>query len=279
MRKFIVCLCLMLLFPFAKAETAEVRVRVTFLNVGKADAILLYIDDCTYLIDTGTKQSYDRLAEALDGVEELEAVFVTHTDKDHIGGLNKLPKSGIKIKALVTSAFCADEEDGEHPCDKACRRLGIGLTRLKAGDVYELASGCRMEIVSPYVLRDDENDNSLAMRLVTPQGNVFFAGDMEEEAEEILQKSGARDMEACLLKVAHHGRDDATSRWLLEQIRPSVAVISTDREEDARTADPEVIQRLRQAGAKVYITEDYEKGITFDIVNNTPVEVSDELHH
>ncbi len=268
MRKTILCLMLLLLLlPIGKAETADVKVSVTFLNVGKADAILLDIGSCTYLIDTGTKQSYDRLYAALceRGTQEIEAVFITHTDKDHVGGLNKLSKSGIKIKAVVTSAFCADEENGKHPCDKACTRLGIGLQRLKAGDVYELVSGCRMEVVSPFVLRDDENDNSLAMRLVTPQGNVFFAGDMEEEAEEILYKSGAGDMEACLLKVAHHGRNDATSAWLLSQVKPSAAVICTDTAEDARTAAPEVIQRLKQAGAEVYITQDYEKGITFEL--------------
>ena len=57
------------------------------VNVGKGDALLLRVGAWTGLIDTGKARAMGRVARALEmlGIEHLDAVFLTHTDKDHAG--------------------------------------------------------------------------------------------------------------------------------------------------------------------------------------------------
>ena len=92
----VVGLCLAMLgcvlFPGQTPARAESEVKALFINVGKADAALLFLGDQRILVDTGHKDSYDALESALAsyGVDHLDGVFITHTDKDHVGGLNKL---------------------------------------------------------------------------------------------------------------------------------------------------------------------------------------------
>lgn len=76
-----------------------------FINVGKADAALLVLGEKRYLVDTGSKDSYDQLERALTacGVECLDGVIITHTDKDHVGGLKKLLKSDIAVNAVYAA--------------------------------------------------------------------------------------------------------------------------------------------------------------------------------
>ena len=81
-------------------ETADVDpgtfkdddVEVMFVNVGKADASIIKCGDKAYIIDTGTEQSVPRLFGAINylGIKSVEAVFLTHIHKDHIGGLSAL---------------------------------------------------------------------------------------------------------------------------------------------------------------------------------------------
>ena len=87
------------LMPEQPILAEESDYRALFINVGKADAILLMLGEERYLVDTGTKDTYDQLENVLGlyGVSKLDAVFITHTDKDHVGGLKKLEQSGMMV--------------------------------------------------------------------------------------------------------------------------------------------------------------------------------------
>ena len=101
--RWAVCLMIALLFWIAcPAGNAEDQIQTYFLNVGKADAILLRLNGQDYLVDTGSKESYDQMEDALRmlGVDRLAGVIITHTDKDHVGGLKKLLKSEIDVERV-----------------------------------------------------------------------------------------------------------------------------------------------------------------------------------
>ncbi len=245
-----------------QAGRAESSVQALFINVGKADAILLMLDEHRILVDTGHKDSYDALEKALAAyqVERLDAVFITHTDKDHVGGLNKLLKSDVQVDQLYASALHSEPDVQEHPVYEASKKRDVPMEWLSAGDVIEVGE-CSIHVLGP-VSRDsqDEDNNSLVLDVRTPQGNLLLTGDMKREEEAELLKAGVIP-QAAVLKVAHHGEDDSTSAAFVKQVQPQWSVISTDTKEEPDTAADIVLTRLFDVKSGVAITQNASLGI------------------
>ena len=255
-------LLLALLLTLGACARAETEVSALFINVGKADAALYLLGDQRFLIDTGTKDSYDQLERVLEayGVQRLDGVLITHTDKDHVGGLKKLLKSGIAVDALYAGTLHSEKSLEDHPVYEAAEKYDVPLTWLSAGDVIDLGNGCTFQVLGPLSQDDeDENNNSLVLRLLTPQGDMLLTGDMELEEENELIEAGLIS-QAAVLKVAHHGRDDTTSRQFALLVRPQWAVISTSTAERPDTPSAKVLSYLRDARASVAVTQEAQVG-------------------
>lgn len=260
-------LLLALLLTLGACARAETEVSALFINVGKADAALYLLGDQRFLIDTGTKDSYDQLERVLEayGVQRLDGVLITHTDKDHVGGLKKLLKSGIAVDALYAGTLHSEKSLEDHPVYEAAEKYDVPLTWLSAGDVIDLGNGCTFQVLGPLSQDDeDENNNSLVLRLLTPQGDMLLTGDMELEEENELIEAGLIS-QAAVLKVAHHGRDDTTSRQFALLVRPQWAVISTSTAERPDTPSAKVLSYLRDARASVAVTQEAQVGILISL--------------
>lgn len=251
-------LCLLLSAPAA----ADGQVQALFLNVGKADAALLFVDDSRFLVDTGSKDSFDQLEKALSvyQITHLDGVLISHTDKDHVGGLKKLLKSGVQVDVIYTGALHSEGSAAEHPVAKAAEKYGVTLVWLSAGDAFSIGQ-TRFQVLGPLAQDDeDENNNSLVVRVETPQGSLLFTGDMEASEEHDLLSAGLIES-ADVLKVAHHGRDDTTSRAFAFAVKPQWAVISTSSQQEPRSPSDKVIAYLQGVKANVAVTQDAQAGI------------------
>ena len=244
--------------------TAQAQVELFAVNVGKGDALVVRAGDYTCLIDTGKEKAQEQLEVALKalGVEALDAVFITHTDKDHVGGLKWLRESDIEIRAIYASRYYPNTTEKKHPAVKAAKKLDLTVNWLGAGDSVPLGdSGAVFRVLAPAMeIPDDEDDNSLVMMLESPDGRILLTGDMEHVEEAALLTSGA-DLRCDVLKVANHGDSDATSAALIAACAPSVALISTDSEEKPGTPDAGIVRNLQSIGCAVYVTQDASLGI------------------
>lgn len=242
---------------------AEGPVQALFINVGKADAALFLLGDQRFLVDTGTKGSYDQLERVLTayGVTRLSGVVITHTDKDHVGGLKKLLKSDIAVDRVYAGTLHSEKSLEDHPVYEAAEKYDAPLTWLSAGETVALADGCAFHVLGPLSQDDEEeNNNSLVLRLTTPQGDMLLTGDMELQEESELIEAGLIS-QAAVLKVAHHGNEDATSWQFVLLARPQWAVISTSSVEKPETPSSKVLSRLYDVKAGVAVTQDAEVGI------------------
>lgn len=255
---------LALLTSCAAAET-----RALFINVRKADAALIEVSGRRYLVDTGHKDSLEHLQRVLEtyGVSHVDGIFITHTDKDHVGGLKKLLKGGFKADMLYAPALHSEKSTEKHPVYEASEKYGVPLTWLNAGDVINAGDGASFTVLGPLKKDPDkENNNSLVMHLVTPDGSILLTGDMELPEEADLLEAGLIPR-ADVLKVPNHGEEDATGRQFALTVQPKWAVISTNTIDEPDTPDEKVLRNLTQARASIAVTQNAEVGIQFILDN------------
>lgn len=250
---------------------AAAETRALFINVGKADAALIEVNGLRYLVDTGHKDSFDQLWRVLKAysITHIDGVFVTHTDKDHAGGLKKLLKNGLKVNQLYASALHSEKAPEDHPAYEAAEKYGVPLTWLHAGDAVAAGEGAQFYVLGP--LRQDpenENNNSLVMLLSTADGSIFLTGDMERSEEEDLFNAGLIP-QADVYKVPHHGREDVFAKQLAIAVQPQWAIISTNTAQQPDSPDEKLLTRLSQVRANVAVTQDAEVGILLILRNGS----------
>ncbi|MBQ4354360.1 MAG: MBL fold metallo-hydrolase [Clostridia bacterium] len=240
--------------------SGEHTARILFINAGKADAILVQIDEKNYLIDTGTAASVPVIEAALDhiGVESLDGVFISHTDNDHTGGYAALAEM-YQVGKVYTSSISSDWMKIENLRGETER------VSLDPGAVAELAEGVYFEVLGPIRYNPaDDNNNSLVLRLQVNGVTALFAGDMMYDEETSLLYS-EMPLDCDILKVGYHGCKQASSESFIRAASPSVAVISTDRDEDEGSAHKSVIKLLEKENAEVHITDESELGVLVTI--------------
>ncbi len=250
-------------------QTEEPEMSLLAINVRKADALLLRCGQSAYLIDTGIKKNSDILLDVLrkEGITKLTGVILTHTHADHTGGLKALLESEIVVENIYTSKYYVlKKEDGKHPVEKATKKTDHEINYLVSGDTLPLDGG-KLTVLGPLELNEDaENNNSLVILAEGGGGSILLTGDMEFPEEDSLLKAGLIP-HADVLKVGNHGEGDATSNAFVNAVQPSLAVISTNTEDEPDTPDPRVLKLLNDSNIPVLITQDAEEGVLVTLRN------------
>lgn len=229
------------------ASLPEDALHVHVIDVGKADAILLESPDANVLVDCGTAEAAEDVLRylAARGIDRLDAVWISHPDDDHCGGLPAVLQT-VPADAVVESPV------GESISGMTALPQAVPLRRAAVGERYAYGA-MTFEVLGPLQDYAESNNDSTVFRLQYDGFSMLFCGDMEARAERDLLEDGAA-LRADVLKVAHHGSDTSTSAALLEAVQPRYAVISSgeDRSMLPRNA---VLQRLHTAGAEIFRTD------------------------
>ena len=235
--------------PQSAGESAEMT--VYFFDAGKADAILLTSGEAAVLVDCGEKSFGGTILRKLAelGIEKLDALIITHFDKDHVGGAAKV-LGGIAVDRVLQNDRRAEGSEAE----KYRRALGkAGIEPLTVTESVDLVfGGMTITVDAPRQSRygsDDSNNASLIVSVSDGTHTVLLPGDAESEriAEFLASSSAACDV----LKLPHHGRMSAGTEALLRAASPAYAVITSSDKEPEDAYLPELLESL---GLQVFLT-------------------------
>lgn len=254
-------LCSMLLLLLLMAHPWQQRGKITFLDVGQGDASLLQSGGQTLLLDGGSTSQKNVGTYVIlpyikqQGISCLEAVVLTHTDQDHINGVTEVLDEGKKgwltVKNLMYPYWMEGTEQGKQ-LKKLAEEAGASCRKIRAGDRLTIG---KAEAVVLYPKEQEKiaepNAGSLVLFWKWEGVRAMFTGDLPEEKErELLQ-----NLPACeILQVGHHGSATSTCREFLEQVQPSLAVISCAMKNRYGHPSPDTVDRLKKTGCEIRYT-------------------------
>ncbi len=225
--------------------------RVEVLDVGQGDAILIRPWRADPVLIDGGPPDGD-LAGALDsaGVKHLAAVLLTHPDLDHYGGLLGL------FGLTPVDRFLFDRAPPELVA--AARGAGADLERVSAGERIQDGDVSLAVLWPPAEgglapADSDETETNLRSIVALLRWRSFsmlLTGDAE--AESVPMHPGPIDV----LKVSHHGSEDAGLPALLDETSPKLAVISVGADNGYGHPVPEVLNELADDRVQIRRTDE-----------------------
>ena len=253
-------------------------VTVTFYDMGKADAALITAEDGSrILIDAGTNKGGKKLAERFteEGIERLDAMIITHFDKDHVGGADKILES-VSVARVILPQYEKESKQYAQFMEALEQSAQTEREILPAGGEWSAAFGqTRLRVTAAERTdygADEENDFSLATYLTYGETKFLFPGDAEDARQTELLRAG--DIDCDVLKVGHHGSKSSSSEEFLKAASPEYAAISVGKDNSYSHPSSKTLASLRNCGAKIYRT-DRDGDISF-FVENSDIRVSTE---
>ena len=229
------------------AEPMMDNCRMTVLDVGQGQCILLQSEGRTWMVDCGgdnDAEAADRAADTLlsQGVTRLDGVILTHYDRDHAGGLlNFLTRIPADVVLLP---------DMEDPA-------GIGAqieNRILVDQDMTLAYGTTEVTAFAPMKGETGNESSLCVLFRAANCDILITGDRSTLGEAILMRhTMLPSLE--ILVAGHHGSANSTSEELLAVTRPAIVAISVGAHNPYGHPAEELLARLTQSGCAVYRTD------------------------
>ena len=224
--------------------------RITALDVGQGQCLLLQQDGKHYIVDCGGDSddtAADRAIGLLlsQGIFKLDGLIITHYDADHAGGainlLSKIPADTIYLPVLT------EENDIR---EELAQKYGDKIQWVEEDLILEEAD------ITIYASEDtqDANESSLCILFQPEDCDILITGDRSFDGElALMEHTDLPNLE--ILIAGHHGSRTSTSWELLNETRPEIVIISVG--EDNRYGHPtwETLERLKLFGCGVYRTD------------------------
>ncbi|MBO5453465.1 MAG: MBL fold metallo-hydrolase [Clostridia bacterium] len=269
-RRNIIVLVLALIIVFSgcqkeNKETLEIPEVVgsfdfTVLKAGQADAIFLQTENHSIILDCGEKDDGDELVELLQekGISNVDYIFITHFDKDHVGGFPEVMDNVTASNIIVPDYEGNNDEYEEYL--KTVSNKGLQITPLTK-DTNFILDDVLFEISVPKKQSYAEGDNDFSLVIsVTHGDNTFlFAGDAE--ADRLTEVIATFGRQYDFLKVPHHGKLNKNTKRFIKTIKPTYSVIC---DSEKNPAEDETVSILEFVESEIYSTRNGNVSVLSD---------------
>ena len=243
---------------------------MTVIDIGQGDCIFLqFPDGQTMVMDAGSEfgstNTYDQLAAHLDlrGIDNLDYVFITHSDYDHIRYMqdileeyevkniymprvaDDMSKTWTKTVAAIEAETWTNEEGEQTPSSVF---YTVGDFKIE-GENWVMSCHSYLEEDYPNVKESSsaeiKNSVSPVCFLEYADRTLVLTGDSNERNEEYLVERGVLNVDADVLKVGHHGSRTSTIQEFLDAVDCEYAIVSYGEDNEYGHPTPELMSRLQ----------------------------------
>lgn len=197
-------------------------VKVEYIDVGQADAILIENNKKYMLIDAGNNEDGDLLVNYFKdkNITDFEYVVATHPHEDHIGGMDNIIKN-FNIKNYYMPDCYTTTKTFEELLD-ALEEKNLSFETPDIDSEFRLGDAL-FKVLYTGTDKRDLNNTSIVLRMTYKDVSFMFTGDATNTTE---KKILAKDLQSDVLKVGHHGSQYSTSDEFLDKVNPKYAIIS-----------------------------------------------------
>lgn len=231
-----------------------------FLSVGQGDSSLLLLpgrggEHVKFLIDGGPINgglNYN-LEKILGADKYIDAIFVSHPEIDHFGGLIEILEN-YRIGAVLYNGEDGNDKNWAE-FNKILLDRKIAKIALMKGDnvVYTVST---IKVLNSANLAANTNDSGLVLGLETDSLRALFTADIDASTEKALARS--EDIRSDILKVSHHGSKYSSDLSFLEKVEPKISVVEVGKNSYGHPTK-EALERLSSVGSEIFNT--YKQGI------------------
>ncbi len=236
------------------------KLRVSFLDVGQGDAILIQTPSGkSMLIDGGaTNVIRERVAHEMSYFDrDIDVIIATHPDADHVTGLIPILEK-YKVHTIVVSPVDNDTnifDDLNKHIDDEHADVHVAHT----GDVIDFHDGVMAQILYPdknyREKKNNTNDASVSMVVTYGDESFLLTGDLPgTEEPKLLQQDLPKNV--TVYKAGHHGSKYSSGEQLLSYIHPEYAVISAGKDNRYGHPNSETLERLQKYSKEIISTID-----------------------
>lgn len=218
--------------------------KITFLDVGQADSTVVETTQEVFLIDTGRTGFEAEQYLKAKGYKDLQALVITHEQKDHAGGLLRIIER-FNVKEVWDNGYI-----------KYTIPVSISMRHLERGDILK-TNNCNITALHPYgefytsSLAKDSNEMSLVFSLKCKTKTFLFASDTGIEALKTIPTSY---LKADIIKIPHHGSRRSFYQELYESVSPNICIFSVGKNNPYGHPHKEVLGYLEDK-CKIYRTD------------------------
>ncbi|WP_332777791.1 ComEC/Rec2 family competence protein [Polaromonas sp.] len=251
-----------------------VQTRFRAYQLGQAGSSFSYLagNHFTLIEAVITDVNQPRLLEELAACskEKIDVLHITSWDQDHCSesGLEWILKNLAPLKIEhpgyvphTTSAENCMRAITQYRQKWAAKQIAVNVQAIDPPYIRSLeptaGPGYRDIFYHPRELRDNSNDNSTIKFFRGGSFNVLSLGDVEDRnIAAMLRRCKTLCREVDVMILAHHGADNGfTSKKLLEELKPQIAVCSSNYDNHFDHPRPEIRALLHDQEIKIFTTK------------------------
>ena len=260
------------------------QLRVTFLDVGTGDAILIQTPSGHNLLvdgggtyngqfDIGTRVVAPVLWQY--HIDHFDLMAITHMHPNHARGLASVMRL-FHTQHLLTNGSPLDA-DYLHDLSILAHQRNIRRHTASAGPRHWQWGRLHLTVLSPPPQSaaqswqpPTENDRSLVLRLQYGNLRILLTGDIHH-ATELWLTQHIKDLRADILQIPHHGSRTSTHPEFIQRVQPRVGVITAGSGNPYGHPHPGVLATLAQHHVRVFRTDRHgaititSDGTTYDV--------------